>query len=134
MLNTFPDLLVYSLFAPFFLRLAIGFVFIRFGAMALSQDRHSLVLIFERIYLKPGVVFVTIFGLLEVLSGTLLVLGLYTQIGALIAGVISLILLVGKLRGKSFGREGVLFDFLLLSIALSLLFSGAGFLAFDLPL
>ena len=134
MLNTFPDLLVFSLFAPFILRLTLGFIFIRFGGLTLSGDRHRLLTIFQKIRVPNATFLVFVFGALEIISGVLLVIGLYTQIAALIAGVISLILLLSKLSGKPFGSSGALFDFVLFSIALSLLVSGAGFLAFDLPL
>ncbi len=134
MLSIFPELLVYSLFAPFILRLGLGFVFIRFGGLALSSDRHRLTDSFESAHLNFPGFFAAILGIIELLVGLSLILGLYTQIGALVAGAISLILLISKLWGKPFGTEGALFDFVLLSISLSLMFSGAGFLAFDLPL
>jgi putative oxidoreductase len=131
MLNPFPGILVYSLFAPFILRLTLGFIFIRFGALALSSDKHRMSSAFEKFKLRPGNTFALVFGIIELLSGLSLVLGFYTQIGALVSGVISFIFLLSKLYGKPFIEGGFLFDFILLSIALSLLFSGAGFLAFD---
>lgn len=134
MLSIFPEMLVYSLFAPFILRLGLGFIFVRFGGLALSSDKYRLMEVFRNAHLNPPVFFATILGAIELLVGLSLILGLYTQIGALIAGIISLILLISKLWGKPFGTEGALFDFMLLSISLSLMFSGAGFLAFDLPL
>lgn len=100
----------------------------------MSSDRHRLIETFRNARLNPPGFFAAILGIVELLAGLSLILGLYTQIGALIAGIISLILLISKLLGKPFGTEGVLFDFILLSISLSLMFSGAGFLAFDLPL
>ncbi len=134
MLSVFPDLLVYSLLAPFILRLTLGFIFIRFGALSLSGDRHRLIELLRRYSIEPAEILVVAFGVLELLAGLSLVLGLYTQVGALIAGIISLGFLIRKLRGHTFGADGILFDFALLSIALSLLFSGAGLIAFDLPL
>ncbi len=134
MLSIFPELLVYFLFAPFILRLGLGFIFVRFGGLALSSDKHRLMEVFGNAHLNPPIFFATILGAIELLAGLSLILGLYTQIGALVAGAISLILLISKFWGKPFGTEGALFDFILLSISLSLMFSGAGFLAFDLPL
>lgn len=134
MLSIFPELLVYSLFAPFILRLGLGFVFIRFGGLALSSDRHRLISALQSFRLNPSGFFVTLIGIIELAVGLSLILGLYIQIGALIAGLISLKLIIAKLMGKPFGTEGALFDFLLLTISISLMFSGAGFLAFDLPL
>lgn len=134
MLNVFPEVLVYSLFAPFILRLALGFIFIRFGALSLSSERYRLIDACEKVSLRPAKVFASIFALFEIVVGIALVLGIYTQVGALVASVISLTLIVTKLRGTPFGSEGVLFDLLLLSVSLSLIFSGAGFIAFDLPL
>jgi uncharacterized membrane protein YphA (DoxX/SURF4 family) len=134
MLSIFPQLFLFSFFAPTILRLTLGLVFIRFGSLAFAGDRHRLIEAYEKWHLKPGVVFASILGVFELLAGVSLVLGYYMQIGALIAGIISLKLLMTKLMGKPFGSEGALFDLVLLAIALSLLLSGAGALAFDMPL
>lgn len=134
MLNVFPELLVYSLFAPFILRLALGFVFVRFGTLALSGEKHRLVSAMESLKIKPAAYIALFFGIIEIAVGVGLILGIYTQVMALLAAVIALKFIVLKIRGKSFGSEGILFDFLILSIALSLMFSGAGFIALDLPL
>ena len=93
MLNVFPDILVYSLFAPFILRLALGFVFIRFGALALSGDRHRLVSLFSNLKVPQAALITSLLGLLEIVAGASLILGFYTQIGALITFIISLLLL-----------------------------------------
>lgn len=134
MLNPFPDLLVYSMMAPFIVRLAVGLIFIRFGALGISADRHRLAQVFERFGARPGMFFAVFVSLIELIAGAMLVVGFYTQIAAVATALISIGLIWEKLLGRKFGSEGVLFDLLLLSVSLSLLFSGAGFLAFDLPL
>jgi len=134
MLNPFPDLLVYSLAAPFVIRLTVGLIFVRFGALGLSAERHRMAAVCERIGLRPGAFFGAICSFLELAAGAMLVVGFYTQIAAIATALFSIILIVHKLSGKQFGSEGVLFDLLLFSASISLLLSGAGFLAFDLPL
>lgn len=134
MLNPFPDLLAFGLLAPLLLRLALGVIFFGFGWSKLKKDRERKAMFFETLELKPGAYYTVAFGLIELAAGILLVIGLYTQIAALAALLISIA--AYRLKGKypeKFQNDRCFF-FLLIVIALSLLFSGAGFLAFDLPL
>lgn len=118
MLSIFPDLLAYGLLAPFIIRVALGAYFLYFVFKTAQNDlrkqTHSPFL--------WGVI------ILPVAVGAILVLsGVFTQIGALI---LALWTLAELFRAKE-NRLIMLFAF---AMALSLLFSGAGFLAFDLPL
>lgn len=119
MLNVFPDLLAFGLFAPLILRAAVGFVFVRFGLSKISNYSAAN----KRIL-----------GIIEVIIGGSLIAGFYTQISALAAAII----LVGALKIKHKNPEQIKssFGFLLLLfvISISLLVSGAGLFAFDLPL
>lgn len=134
MLNTFPILLAFGLLAPFILRMALGFIFINFGYSKITRQKAEKTILFESIGLRPGVYYVWIIGLLEIVIGVLLVAGLFTQIAALLAMLILVAAMrLKKTNGGSFeSTTGYLF--LCFIIALSLIFSGAGFLAFDLPL
>lgn len=134
MLNPFPDLLAFGLLAPFFLRIALGVVLLDFGrhALVISRERH--IALFEALQWKPGKRYAKALGTVELILAVLLVAGLYTQIAALGALVISLAAyyLKGK-HGAHIEHRRHLF-FLTAVISLSLLFSGAGAFAFDVPL
>jgi hypothetical protein len=114
-LSVFPSLLTFGLLAPFLLRLAIGVLQLLTG---IEKSKKKL----------GGV------SVVQVISSILLIVGLYTQVVALIA-----ILLIGieyrseKKAGKLSRERGALF-ILMGTILLSLLFTGPGFFAFDLPL
>ena len=133
MLNTFPDLLAFGLIAPLILRIAVGAMFLNAGVKKLRQ-RTWVFALFERLNLKPASTYTIAFGVLECVAGALLIVGFLTQIAALITLLISAFALYSKSKHpeQTPGSRGVFF--LLLVISLSLLFSGAGFFAFDLPL
>lgn len=116
-LNPFPVLLSFTLLAPFFLRLVLGVTFIHFGTRTLKTKNYKAV----RSYL-------------EIIVGFMLIVGFYTQIGAAAAALIMLYELILKIRRRAFLTDGVNYYLILFVIAISLLFSGAGFFAFDLPL
>ena len=133
-LNPFPHLLSYSFFAPTILRLLLGLIFISFGFSKVTKEKSAKAEMCEKIGLKPGLIYVLTFGIIEMLSGAMLVLGLYTQIAALAISLILLgTLLVKKKHPELFTGEP-LFYFTLLIIALSLLITGAGAHAIDVPL
>ncbi len=145
MLSVFPDLLAFGLLAPLLLRVALGLMFVRFGLHKLGRGRADKSAFFDSMGWKPGNYFAFGFGIIELATGVLLVVGLYTQIAALITIIIllgALIIKTSPLRrpaeeaGKhALGIEsGKGFLALLFIISLSLLVSGAGFFAFDLPL
>ncbi|HEY4508161.1 MAG TPA: DoxX family protein [Candidatus Paceibacterota bacterium] len=133
MLNPFPDLLAFGLVAPLLLRVAVGLMFVNAGIKKLCR-KSWVISLFERLNLKPASSYAVAFGVVEVVSGFLLVVGLFTQIASLATLVVSVFMLYEKNKrpAEMPGSRGV---FLLLCIiSLSLLFSGAGFLAFDVPL
>jgi uncharacterized membrane protein YphA (DoxX/SURF4 family) len=134
MLNPFPELLAYSLFAPFILRLAAGFIFINLGHLKLASERSRWVLSFEGLRLKPALFFVKTVALLEFGGGILLVLGFYTQIAALILAIITFGELYIEYKEETLLKRNLAFYLLLFVISFSLLLSGAGKPAIDLPL
>lgn len=121
MLSLFPSLLTYELLAPFFLRLTLGLVLLRWGWKGLKAGRGD-----DK---QAGLL-----GIIDTLAGVLLVAGFLTQFAALVAIIILGAKLVGKIMTKAFFTDGVNYYFILFVIALSLLFTGPGFFAFDLPL
>lgn len=130
MLNFFPELLNWSFFAPFVLRVVLGVV----------------ILIASRDLWKKGVsghphlhknesraAYGIMTGLLIVV-GILLIIGLYVQIVAAISVSLSVIALYLKNKHSSDAPESVLFYILAGTVALSLLVLGAGAYAIDIPL
>lgn len=133
MLNPFPELLSYSLIAPLILRLTLSLIFINLGYMKLTSEKTSWVGFFKTTSL-PADISVKILALIQIVGGLLLIVGLYTQIAALVFVVITSIELWIEKRDPILLRRGFVFYLLLFSISLSLLLTGAGFLAIDLPL
>ncbi len=134
MLNPFPELLTYSLLAPFLLRITLGFILVNLGYLKFKSEKARWEIIFEMLRVKEKVVATKILGFIEVAGGLALIAGFYTQIAALIFAVLFGIELFIEKREATLMKRDVVFYATMFVIALSLLFSGAGFLAFDLPL
>jgi chromate transport protein ChrA len=117
-LSIFPELLTYSLLAPLLLRLTVGIL--RFGAgVMMWKSNNSTYKWLSIIYF---------------ISSLLLIVGLYTQIAVIIAlGLVAYDYFESKKAGTLI-REKVALAILVTVILISLLFTGPGFLAFDLPL
>lgn len=114
-LSFFPDLLTYSMVGPLFLRLAMVFFV---GYLSSQRLKENNVLI----------------AIPTTIVGILLLLGLYTQIASIL-GIIIISTDYWINKGSvSFNTERKLLYGIVKIILLSLLFTGPGFLAFDLPL
>lgn len=114
-LNPFPALLDFSFFAPLLLRVIAGVLFVRMGYWQFrtsSKERKAL-------------------GIVEVLGGLALIAGFYTQIAVLVLGLVATIGTFRTLRTNEARSDTYA---LLLAIMLSLLATGAGAFALDLPL
>jgi uncharacterized membrane protein YphA (DoxX/SURF4 family) len=122
MLSIFPSLLSYEQLAPFILRVVLGVTLAYFGYQKMLGKGAS------------SGSNTKIYGGTEILVAILLIIGLWTQLAALVNAVILVIKLGFKIRDKAFLSSGVNYYLLLLAIAVSLMFTGAGWLAFDLPL
>jgi|ERR1035437_1759663 uncharacterized membrane protein YphA (DoxX/SURF4 family) len=135
MLNPFPDLLTYSLLAPFLLRVTIGFVLANLGYLKLTKEKGSWETIFKLLGLSgQKEIGTVIVGVVEIVGGIMLVVGFYTQIAALVFVILNGIEMFIEYHEETLMKRDMVFYLLIFVIALSLLFSGAGFLAFDLPL
>jgi len=115
MLSALPQLLDYQFYAPLLLRFALGAIFLIHGYSKLFEARLQFV------------------GILEFVAGVLLVIGLFTQIAALVLAAELFIIIVWFKRGQKF-VGGWEFDFVLLVMALAILVLGPGAWAIDLPL
>ncbi len=137
MLNIFPSLLTYSFSAPTLVRVgvAVSFLIIGYKTLFLTKDGIATVFEFEAIGLRPAAYFAWFFGTVELLAGVCLAAGFVTQIAAMATGLISLgfLCMPGKNRGDHLPINKLAL-FLLLVCSLSLIFSGAGAYAFDIPL
>lgn len=134
MLNPFPQFLAYSLLAPFLLRLVLGIIYIGFGYTKLTTERAIKSAFFENIHLRPGGIYVWVFGIIEIVGGAMLLTGFYTQIASLALAFIMLAVICIKILRPTTLQNVLTFYILIFAATLSLLFLGAGAFAFDLPL
>jgi len=132
--NPFPVLLNFELFAPLILRLFLGFVIIYLGNQTLTNLKTPLSEFFERCGLKPGDIFVSILGVIEFTIAILLTVGLYTQIGALLSILIILGLMSVRKKYPAISPFGTILCWSIITISLSLMLTGAGAYSIDLPL
>lgn len=124
MLNTFPELLTYGFFAPLLLRASIAFalLFLAFTQWKRRQEAKA----------SPTYVWVSMAA--SVIAGIALLVGYGTQIAALLAIVIFVVGLQTKRRYPSIVTFPASTVMLLVVICISLLITGAGAFAMDLPL
>jgi uncharacterized membrane protein YphA (DoxX/SURF4 family) len=134
MLNPFPELLSFSLLGPLVLRLVLGLIFVDLGVLKFKAERSRWISSFKALHLNPAEIFVSGFGLIEVVGGFLLIIGAWTQIVALVFIVLVGLELYVEYRDASILKRDFTFYLLVLAIAISLLLSGAGAYAFDIPL
>ena len=122
MLSLFPSLLSYEQLAPFILRVVLGVTLAYFGYQKMlgkggSSGSNS-----------------KIYGGAEILVAVFLIIGLWTQLAALLNAIILVMKLGFKIRDKAFLTGGINYYLLLLAMAVSVMLTGAGWFAFDLPL
>lgn len=137
MLNVFPDLLFLQLLAPFLIRVAVGAMFIWIGYSYIFRDREAIAAQLSTKWPKLGPFSIWFGGIFEMITGMFLIVGFLTQIAAIIGMLIAIDALFVKWLYKDLDKVtkySRMFYILILITSLSLLFSGAGAFAFDLPL
>lgn len=134
MLNIFPTLLGFGILSPFILRIALGLVMLDFGYSKVTKLKKEKDSMFESLGLKPGIYYVYAIGILEILIGLALIFGIATQLAGLFSAIISILAILIKKRGHEKIKSSFGFLTLCLVISLSLILTGAGFMAFDWPL
>ncbi len=134
MLNPFPDLLDFALIAPAILRLVAGLIFLNLGILKLRSEKGRWVRSLTALRIKPARALLVLFAAIELIGGTLLLAGLFTQFAALALALFLLAELLIELLAPEALARTLPFYLLLFAISLSFLFSGAGFFAFDIPL
>ncbi len=134
MLNLFPSLLTYGGYGPTIIRVVLGLIFLDLGILKLRSEKARWIASFEALHLKPAVSLVTLFGTVEAVGGLMLIGGVYTQAAALVFALLTGVELYLEWKDASLIKRSFVFYLLLFAIALSLLFTGAGKAAFDIPL
>lgn len=136
MINLFPTMFL-ALVAHALLRLFVGLALVYLGVRHYGRDRAMLVQTISTnfpSFSKMARFMAFKLAVIEVIIGCMFVAGFYTQIAALAAIILSLKMLVFR---KSFSYPLVpqsLFWFLVIGVSISLFITGAGILAFDIPI
>ena len=134
MLNPFPDLLIYSLLAPFILRVVVGLIFVNLGVLAFKNEKERWLTSLSVLKVPNPKIATRIFGVIEIIGGIMFILGFYTQVAALALGLLTFIEAYVEYKDPVILKRNFVFYIMLLAIVISLLFSGAGAFAIDLPL
>jgi uncharacterized membrane protein YphA (DoxX/SURF4 family) len=113
-LSIFPQLFTYGLIAPFLLRLAVGGLRLFVGIEKWKKDKTLSVL--------------------NIVSSLCLIAGLYTQVAVIVGIILISIDYFSEKKAGTLTKEKTVISILMKVVLLSLLFTGPGFLAFDLPL
>ena len=134
MLNPFPELLNYSLLAPLILRVLVGLIFIDLGFLKFRGEKERWLASFETLGLRPVDLFLSLYAMLQIVGGALLIIGLWTKVAALTFVIFTGIELYIEWRAQEILRRDMVFYLLIFTISLSLLLTGAGAYAIDIPL
>jgi uncharacterized membrane protein YphA (DoxX/SURF4 family) len=121
-LSLFPILLSYQQLSPFIIRVVLGITLAYFGYNKILRKGQS-----------SGSNSTT-YGWVEIVIAVFLIIGLWTQLAALLNAIILVIKLGFKIKEKKFLSGGINYYILLLTMAISLIFTGAGAFAIDYPL
>lgn len=134
MLNPFPSLLVFGFFVPTILRITAAAVFFYVVRHQWEHKEQIAKIPFPIVGTTLGMNLVWFALIVEVVIAASLIAGYCTQVGALLGAV-------AAAKYFYFGREWPTFaplsrgtSALLFVILITLIFSGAGALAYDLPL
>ena len=133
MLNPFPQLLMFGFFVPTLIRTTVAAVFVYLALTHFKTKKdvaHSLPFKSNEVAVwAVGIAILIELGI----AGTLF-FGAYTQIAALLAALGSIKALALKRRFPALYPLAGLAYALLAVMAISIIFTGAGAFAFDLPL
>lgn len=133
-LNTFPQILTFSILAPLILRVVVGFIAIDLGYLKLGKEKVQWAELFDTIHFRPAEIFIKIFAFVEIIGGLMLLVGAYTQIVAIIFAVVYFCEAVLEYREEALENRTLPFYILMFVISLSLIFTGAGTFALDIPM
>ena len=137
MLNIFPNLLFLELLSPFLIRVVLGIIFLWIGYSYLFRDKEIIMKQISDRWPKISTPVVWFGGVFDIIIGFLFIVGFLTQVAAIGGMLITIDALFVKWLYKDLdgaAKYSKLFYALMFAASLSLLFSGAGAFAFDLPL
>ncbi len=134
MLNPFPTLLVFGLLAPFILRTIVGIIFLDLGILAFKGEKERWLSSFTALGIKNPLLILKIVGSLEIVGGLMLIAGFYTQVASIVLSILIFAELYIEYRDPNILKRNLVFYILILSITFSLILSGAGAFAVDIPL
>ena len=132
MLSLFPQLLFLAPFSTTLLRVSAGIVILLVAWIHVSKREELSHIDFFVIGRGPWIPIVA--AILEFAIAAALIAGIYAQLAALLGALAALKSLIWKSRFGGFFPLPQSTSALLFVICLSLVFSGAGIFAFDLPL
>jgi putative oxidoreductase len=119
------------------LRLALGLIFLAHGAQKVfgafgGRGFSAFINTPAPLGLYPSWLWMGAAALAELLSGALVLLGLFTRLGATAIAAVMLVAIFGVHRNAFFVNQGGMeFDLALLSIAITLIYLGGGKLSVD---
>lgn len=132
MLSIFPDLLPYALIAPFLVRVGVALALFYFAFSHFS--RGSFTHAVWKVFHKEGLVS-RMSGFAYATSSACILMGFFTQVAVIIPIPFLLYDIYGALKeARTAPAEHIILRGFVMFALISLLFSGAGFLAIDLPL
>jgi uncharacterized membrane protein YphA (DoxX/SURF4 family) len=135
MLNTFPELLNYAILAPTMIRFLLSFVLITTGVTMIKPSTRALFSAYFASKEYPLASFLPWkFATVQILLGIFLFFGFFTQISSLIAIYIFFSLFYIENRAEKILPHTSNFYLVMIIISMTLLFTGAGAFAVDLPL
>lgn len=134
MLSIFPGLLPYGLLSATIIRITVGLVILLFGTLTLFYHREKI----SKKLLSRGYPLANFIpwpvGIVQILTGGFLIIGFLTQASAIVVAYLFIDLMLIDTGKEKIFKQGNLFYVAMILISLSLLFSGAGAFAVDLPL
>lgn len=110
-----------------------GLIFVNLGANKINLGKSAWIKCLTNFKLLPAGFWVGLIAILEIIGGFFLIAGAYTQLMALILIVICLIEWLVCVNNNSDSKTLNALYWLLIAVCLSLIFSGAGLLAIDIP-
>ncbi len=119
------------------LRFALGVIFVAHGGQKLfgwlggKGLAGTAGFLTAKLGLSPGMLWAVLVGLAEFGGAILLLMGLFTRLGALAITIVMLVAIIGVHRGAFFMPAGLEYPFALLGAALALLLAGGGRFSLD---
>lgn len=130
----FPSLLDYSFVATGALRATLGLIFLYFAYEKLFLERRERIAFFEKLRMRPAVVFFGVVTGAELLAGIGLTFGIFTQLAGLTTGILmTLATLIKRHHPHALPKNTLEFYIILAAVSFTFMFIGPGAFAFDLP-